>query len=80
MTDTRETKIIFLRGQRVDLPEQLETGQIGFVTDGGNIVIGSDVRYGHANYDRTVFPHRNIEILTEQSTGILEKMHGDRMR
>ncbi len=80
MPDINNSKIIFLRGEKGDLPEQLDSGELAFTTDDGTLVIGSDGRFGQANIDRTEFPYRNIEVLTERSEETFAKMHGDRMR
>lgn len=46
----------------------LDIGEIGFTTDTNRLFIGSSSAIGHqVNYQRTVFPYQNIEILTESS-------------
>lgn len=80
MADIQHTQIIFLRGPRQNLPEQLSPGEIGFATDDGTLVIGNDPQYGQPHYGRETFPYRNIEILTEKSVEKFRHLHGDRMR
>lgn len=80
MADIQITKIIVLRGKSADLPHDLDPGELAFSTDEGRVFIGCDPVSGQPQFDRLTFPFRNIEVLTENSTALFAKMHGNRMR
>jgi hypothetical protein len=80
MADIQITKIIVLRGESADLPANLDAGELAFSTDEGRLFIGCDPTSGQPQFGRTDFPFRNIEILTENTTELFAKMHGDRMK
>jgi hypothetical protein len=76
------TKIQLRRGLAADLPGLptslspltfpigLDEGELGYTTDKGRLFvgIGNDVPIaGMPNYNRSVFPYQNIEVLTENS-------------
>ncbi len=86
------TKIIMRSGLAIDLPGKptslaplryeagLEVGEMGFASDIGRVFVGSDPAQGSPQFNRTVFPYRNIEVLTENSTDTINRMVGDAMR
>jgi hypothetical protein len=80
MADIKITKILVRRGPSVELPHDLDSGELAFSTDEGRLFIGSHPRSGQPQYDRTEFPYRNIEILTENTPELFATMHGQRMR
>ncbi len=80
MADIQITKIIVLRGESADLPHDLDPGEFAFSTDEGRLFIGCDPTSGQPQYQRNTFPFRNIEVLTENTTDLFAKMHGDRMK
>lgn len=80
MADVQITKIIVLRGFSADLPQALDPGELAYSTNEGRMFIGCDPTSGQPQYARTTFPYQNIEILTENSTTLFAKMHGDRMK
>lgn len=80
MADTIITKIRVRSRASADLPEALDVGEPAYSTDEGRMFIGSDPSVGQPQYNRTTFPYQNIEILTENSTELFNKLHGDRMR
>jgi hypothetical protein len=80
MADVQITKIIMLRGLSADLPQALDPGEPGFSLDEGRMFVGCEPTVGQPQYNRTSFPYRNIEVLTENSNELFAKMHGDRMK
>lgn len=82
------SQIILRSGPSIDLPGAptsllplafgpgLLAGEMAFTTDTGRIYIGHDPSEGQSNYDRTIFPYQNIEVLTENSTDTLQNLLG----
>ena len=84
MAQTQISKIQFRRGPAFDLPgiptnnptipnAGLDPGEFGFTTDQGRLFIGIDPTQHTSTNTRTDFPFTNIEILTENSTDVLQK-------
>ena len=80
MANIQSTQIIFRKGERNDLPEKLESGELGFAINDGSLALGIDARYGQPNYDRSEFPYTNIELLTERSIDAFKRMHDARLK
>lgn len=80
MVDILITKIIVLRGESRDLPHPLDSGEIAYSTDEGRVFIGCDPISGKPQFGRDTFPYRNVEILSENSTDLFAKLHGERMK
>lgn len=85
MSVIQVSKIQMRRGPEVDLPgaptslsplvfeDGLDVGEFGYAIDTGRLFIGHDPAIGSPNYDRTEFPYRNIEILTENSENVIRR-------
>lgn len=79
-------KIQMRRGLEIDIPgravttsplvfeDGLDVGEFAFATDTGRLFVGQDPSNGQPNFDRTAFPYRNVEILTEASTDTLRRI------
>jgi hypothetical protein len=82
------SKMQMRRGSEIDLPGAptsltpltfgpgLLSGEFCFAVDTGRLFIGHDPNSSQANYQRTDFPYRNLEILTENSTQALNRAFG----
>lgn len=80
------SKIQLRRGESGDLPgapspgnptfpsTPLDTGEIAFTTDTGQLFIGPDLTSAGQTQNRTFFPYQNIEVLTENSTKYLSNL------
>lgn len=80
------SKIQLRRGESGDLPgaptpgnpslpsTPLDTGEIAFTTDTGQLYIGPDLTSGGSNSTRAFYPYQNIEVLTENSTHFLSNL------
>lgn len=89
MPTIQVSQIVLRSGPSADLPgapsslspltftEGLLAGEMAFMTDTGAIYIGHSPTSGMPNYNRTTFPYRNIEVLTETSTSTLQRIIGD---
>jgi hypothetical protein len=82
MTTVSITKIQLRRGLASDLPGApitnsplvfapgLDEGELGYTTNTGRLFVGigtNSPTIGMPNYNRQIFPYRNIEVLTENS-------------
>lgn len=65
------SKIQVRRGEEVEL-STLDVGELAMTTDTGRFFIGHDPEVGNPNFNRTVFPYQNVEILTENSPRVGE--------
>ncbi len=61
-------------------PKGLDKAEFGFATDTNRLYIGANPTTGQSQFNRTVFPYRNIEVLTENSTDTVEEMIGNMLR
>jgi hypothetical protein len=86
------SQIILRSGPESDLPgaptslnpltfsNGLEVGEMAFMTDTGRVFVGHNPLTGQPQYNRATFPYRNIEVLTENSTGTLARVVGSAIR
>ena len=86
------SKIKLRTGPQTDLPGApvtlsplvfrpgLDLAEIAMASDTGRVFIGHDPSVGQPNYNRSTFPYRNIEILTENSTEAFGGMFGAHYR
>lgn len=86
------TRIQIRRGPEADLPgaptnisplafsEGLGVGEFGFASDTGRLFIGHDPSVGQPNYNRVELPWRNIEVLTENSGTLINRMISELIR
>lgn len=65
------SKIQVRRGLESEL-STLDVGELAMTTDTGRMFMGHDPSVGNPNFDRTVFPYDNVEILTENSPRVGE--------
>jgi hypothetical protein len=88
MPTIQVSQIVLRSGPAIDLPgaptslspltfpEGLLPGELAFMTDTGMLFVGHEPTIGQPNFDRTTYPYRNIEVLTENSTSSLERIIG----
>lgn len=88
MPTTQISQIILREGPSIDLPGAptslspltfapgLELAEMAFMSDTGRVYIGHDPSQGQPNYNRLIFPWKNIEVLTENSVDTLQAMIG----
>jgi hypothetical protein len=88
MSITQKSKTQIRRGLSFDLPGEpltldplvfsagLAVGELSLGVDNGRLFIGHEPFFGQPNYNRTEFPYRNIEVLTENSSTALRKVIG----
>lgn len=88
MPTIQVSQIVLRSGPAIDLPgapsslspltftEGLLPGELAFMTDTGMLFIGHEPSVGQPNFDRVTYPYKNIEVLTENSTGTLERIIG----
>lgn len=81
------SKIQLRRGPEIDLPGAptsltpltfgpgLDLGEIAFATDSGRLFIGHNPKSTQPNNRRSEFPYQNVEILTENSSATLRRIH-----
>jgi hypothetical protein len=73
------SKILLRRGPETDLgTDTLDPGEFAFTSDTGRLFLGSDPAETGPWSNRTLFPYKNIEVLTEASLDTYARLH-DRM-
>ena len=87
MAQVQVSKIQLRRGPAADLPGEpvagnptlptagLDTGEIAFTTDTGQVFIGIDPQQGGQTIGRFAFPFQNIEVLTENSKDRVQQFY-----
>jgi hypothetical protein len=88
MSIIQKSKTQIRRGLSFDLPGEpltldplvfspgLAVGELILGVDNGRLFIGHEPFFGQLNYNRTEFPYRNIEVLTENSSSALRSAFG----
>lgn len=80
MTIIATTKIQFDHKIESAIPSKVDDGEIVFATDTLRLVLGPSSIHGNQNSERTWFPNKNIEILTEFSTTKNKEIFGTSIR
>lgn len=80
MTIIATTKIQFDHKLESEIPSKVDDGGIVFSTDTRRLVLGPSSIHGNQNSERTWFPNKNIEILTEFSTTKNKEIFGTSIR